>query len=259
MVLILVLVSGVVLAVMLERQSMQSLTIQRELDSYQFHHISRGMQEAIEAWIRSNGNSDIAQALDNDGKAFDLEVEGGAVVHIFFYEGQGTVLADFAGLSGDVLDTAREVLMHLRENVGNAKAMDLVRRDGPVSVSVNTATDEVLRAVIGTVLDRVGTDTLIQAIKKARVDQLIDAQGLNNLYDIADVAADVRPRVSGLLTAQPVVWQVVAEAPAPVGSKSGPIRYGGLALIAGANVTRDKSGSLQRNSSIVSWENLGDR
>src|SRR4051812_26592877 len=103
MVLMLVLISGVLLAVMIDRQGAQALTVQRELDSYTFHHISRGVQEAIEAWIRNNGNNDIAGALDVDGHAFDLQVEGGQLVRISFYEAQDTVLAELAGLNGDSL------------------------------------------------------------------------------------------------------------------------------------------------------------
>lgn len=260
MVLLLVLVSGIILAVMMERQSMQSLTVQREMDTYRFHHISRGIQEAVEAWIRSNGTNDVAGALDEEGRAFDLEVEGSKthsdVVHISFYEAQGSILADFSGLSGDALDAARAVVEKLREDQG-ANAYRFVRREGPVAVSVNSAPDEVLKAVLASVLDMQQVNSMLSEIKHAKENGLIDAQTLGGLYDNAYVDAQTRPKIQGLLTAQPVLWQVVAESEPPRGVFPPPhgVRYGGLAIIGGMS----KSNTLQRSSSFVSWENLGDR
>jgi hypothetical protein len=265
MVLMLVLVSGIIIAVMMERQSAQAHAVQRELDSYRFHHISRGIQEAVEAWIRSNGNNDIASALDQDGHAFDLEVEGsrthGDTVHIYFYEAQGGALADFSGLSGDALDLARGVIERLRDEQG-ARAANFIRRDGPVAISINSAPEEVLHAALASVLDHQEANSLISEVKRAREEgTLIDTQALTGMYDTAGVDAQSRPKLQGLITAQPVLWQVVAEADLPRGvyPPPSPVRYGGLAIIAGPAGSRDKSNTLQRNSSFVSWENLEGR
>jgi hypothetical protein len=264
MVLILVLVSGIILAVMFERQAAQALTVERELETYRFHHISRGVQEAVEAWIRNNSNSDIAGALDIDGHAFDLQVEGaqpgrGGMVHIYFYEAQDKVLADFSGLSGDALDAAGGVLIRLRDEQGS-KALNFVRREGPVPISVNTAPDEVLHAALGSVLDLNQTNSLIGEIRSARKEgTLIDSQALTGLLNNAGVDAQTLPKVQGLITAQPVLWQVVAEADPPAGvyPVPQPVRYGGTAIINGQ--AGNKNASLQRNSSFVSWEKLPDR
>jgi hypothetical protein len=260
MVLLLVLVSGIILAVMMERQTMQTLMVQREMDTYRFHHISRGIQEAVEAWIRSNGTNDIAGALDEEGHAFDLQVEGSKthsdVVHISFSEAQGPILADFSGLSGDALDAARAVVEKLQEEQG-ANAYRFVRREGPVAVSVNSAPDEVLKAVLASVLDMQQVNSMLSEIKHAKENGLIDVQTLGGLYDNAYVDAQTRPKIQGLLTAQPVLWQVVAESEPPRGvfPPVHALRYGGLAIIGGMS----KTNTLQRTSSFVSWENLGDR
>jgi hypothetical protein len=265
MVLLLVLVSGIILAVMLERQAFQSLTVQRELDSYRFHHIARGVQEAVEAWIRSNTGSDISGALDSDGHAFDLEVQGSSaqreVVHIYFYEAQGQVLADFSGLSGDSLETARSIVQRLKDEQGS-KAADFVRREGPVAISLLTAPPEVMHAVFSSVLDLQQTNSLIGEVQRARNEGTsLDQQALTGLLDNAGIDAQTRPKLQGLITVQPVLWQVVAESNVPAGAPAGtnPPRYGGLAIIAGPSAARDKAASVQRTTSFVSWENLSDR
>jgi hypothetical protein len=259
-VLMLLVISGIMLAFMFDRQGNQSLTVKREMDSYTFPHISRGIQEAVEAWIRSNGNNSIAAALDENGRAFDLIVDGGQVVHVYFRDAQGTALADFAGLSGDQLDQALDIIENLRRNEGRHAGMH-VRREGPVAVSVNTASEAVLKAVIGSTLDPLQTSALISEINDARDGDSIDREALEQAINKADVPTANRPKVQGLLAVEPVLWQVVAEAAVPQNVYPAPpaIRYGGLAIITPtAAGGRNRSAALQRSSSMISWENLSD-
>ncbi|MCX5688663.1 MAG: hypothetical protein NTV94_02525, partial [Planctomycetota bacterium] len=82
-VLLLVLVSGIVISVMMERHVVQALTVQRELQQYAFHHTSKGVQEAIEAWLRqTNATRNMAEAIEADGHAFDLTLDGGSSVRV---------------------------------------------------------------------------------------------------------------------------------------------------------------------------------
>jgi hypothetical protein len=257
--LLLVVISAIMLTVMLERQGSHAFTVQKELEIYTFHHLTRGIGEGVEAWIRSNGSNELSGALEPDGHAFDLEVEGGQVVRIYFQEAQGTVLTDFAGLSGQSLELAAGAVDQLRRNEGE-QARTLLRREGPVAVSVLTATPEVLRAVIQSVTDEIRATALTREILRGREEGTLDATALTQAYEKAEVKPEDRPKLSGLLTAQPVLWKVIAEADAPAGvyPPRPMIRYGGLAVVH-AGHGRDRSSPLQRNSSIVSWENLSDR
>jgi hypothetical protein len=257
--LLLILVSGIMITVMLERQVGQTITVQKELDTYTFHHLSRGLGEGIEAWIRSNGANDIGEALAENGHAFDLEVEGGQVVHVYFFEAQGAILTEFAGLSTQTLELAATAVDNLRRNEG-LRAREFVRSEGPVAVSVLTAPPEVLRAAISSVCDDIRTTALVGEVLRHQEEGTLDAQILTQLYEQVEVPAEQRGKLGGLLTAQPVLWRVIAETDPPAGvfPRRGTIRYGGLAVVA-AGQGRDRSNPLQRNSSIVSWENLSDR
>ncbi len=258
-VLMLLMVSGVILAFMFDRQGTQSLAVKREMDSYVFHHVSRGIQEAVEAWIRSNGNNPIATALTEDGLAFSLIVDGGQVVDVYFKDGQGTALADFAGLTGEPLDNAVDIIHNLRTRHGR-NAARFIRREGPVAISVNEAPDEVLEAVIGSVLDRLATNSLIREIKEAREQDIMSRDALDQAIRRAEVPAASLSKIQALLAPEPVLWQVVAEARPPGGVGPSPARYGGLALVTPtAAGGRNKSAALQRSSSMISWENLTDR
>lgn len=262
-VLMLLAVSGVVIAYMLDRQSAQNRTVAREIDSYTFHHISRGIQEAVEAWIRSNGNNPLGPALDEDGHAFDLVVERGQTVEVYFLDAQGAVLADFAGLTGDSLDMALDILEELRRGE-RQRTSEYVRREGPVAVSINAAPEPVLRAVISSVLDPLKTNALTREILAARNPvEPIDRAKLEQIFRDADVPSANSPKLQGLLATEPVLWQVIAQAKSPEGvwpPPRGTIRYGGLALVSSGTPStgRNRSGDLQRSSSMISWENLSD-
>jgi hypothetical protein len=262
-VLMLLAVSGVVIAYMLDRQNAQSRTVAREMESYTFHHISRGIQEAVEAWIRGNGNNSIVPALEEDGHAFDLMVEGGQTVEVYFQDAQGAVLADFAGLTGDNLDMAIDILIELRRSESR-RAAEFVRREGPVAISVNTAPEPVLSAVITTVLDPLLASSLTREILAARAGaEPVDRAKLEQIFRDVEVPGASIPKLQSLLAVEPVLWQVIAQVKTPEGvwpPPRGQIRYGGLAIIgtAGGTAARNRSGDLQRSSSMISWENLSD-
>ncbi|HYE63634.1 MAG TPA: hypothetical protein VD997_16705 [Phycisphaerales bacterium] len=262
-VLMLLAVSGVVIAFMLDRQANQTRTVQREIESYTFHHISRGIQEAVEAWIRSNGNNPLGPALSDDGHAFDLVVERGQTVEVYFLDAQGAVLAEFAGLTGDSLDMAIDILQQLRR-AENRRTAEYIRREGPVAISINVAPEPVLRAVISSVLDQIQTNALVREIMTARAAEVIDRAKLEAIFRDADTPGANIPKLTALLATEPVLWQVIAQAKSPEGvwpPPRGTIRYGGLALVStgAAAAGRNRSADLQRSSSMISWENLSEQ
>jgi hypothetical protein len=173
------------------------------------------------------------------------------------------VLADFAGLTGDNLDMAIDIVEELRRNE-NRRAGEFIRREGPVAISVNTAPEPVLRAVIATALDPLQTGALVREIIAARAGaEPMDRARLDQVFRDVEVPGPSLPKLQGLLAVEPVLWQVVAQVKTSEGiwpPPRGVIRYGGLAVVAAANsnAVRNRSGDLQRSSSIISWENLSD-
>ena len=95
--------------VMLERQSAQSLTIGRQVSGYDEHHASRGMKEAIDAWIRSSPRRSLRDRLDASGRAFEIDLPTGIdgkglqTLAISLADAQGTILNEFTGFTGQPL------------------------------------------------------------------------------------------------------------------------------------------------------------
>lgn len=260
MALMVVLVLTTMLSVMLERHIAQLLANRRQLDAYAFGQATRGISEALDAWIRSNGNNGIAGALDSDGLAFTLTTDGGQVVKIYLHDGQGLALADLSGLSGDTLQLGRDVVDRLVQEQ-RERARALVRRDGPLAISVNSAPASVLKAAIEAAdTDRVAKD-LLGAILSLRSSQgLLTPEDLTQAIqnDVPDGAS--RVQIGALLTANPALWrvEVTAESRA-TGQIAARYRAWSLITRTAAPGQGDRASAVDRPSSIFGWERVVER
>lgn len=258
MAVMLVLLGGILVAMMLQRHTAQLLTNQRQLESYQLAHATRGISEAIDAWVRSNGSNAIADALDLEGKAFDLTTEGGEVLHIYLADGQGLALGDLAGLSGDTLDAGREIIRQLVENERGLAAR-FVRKDGPLAVSVNTAPAEVLRAVAQAAGAGKAATAVAGDIAGARGGGLLDTASLQRLIAECPAPEESKPRLMSLLTATPAVWRVEAALERRATGQD-LARYRAWALITRTATVAagDRNSSIDRPVSIFGWERVDE-
>lgn len=262
-VLLLVLVAGVVIAAMMQRHVAQALTTQREALQYTFHHASRGAQEAIEAWLRQSGATrNMPEALGIDGHAFDMVLENGMTIRVSLYDAQDTVLVEMAGLPAASRDLARAMIDELTTNAGPG-AVRFIRREGPLAISVNSAPKEVLFAAINAITDGEGTDNIVSEILHAREGGSINAQSLNDVFVQAEVDPEVKQRLGLVLTAQPSLWKVVAEAQDSQAVYIGKAnrRFCGLVILSGSSGInpRDRVAALQPNSLITSWQDCSEQ
>ncbi|MFY7895702.1 MAG: hypothetical protein ACOVP8_05680, partial [Phycisphaerales bacterium] len=91
LVVLLTVIAGILLAAMLDRFGTQQTFAQRQLEQYRDHHIARGLQEAMQAWVNSidTQTQSLKASLGERGKAFDLELDGQRVT-VYLEDGQGT-------------------------------------------------------------------------------------------------------------------------------------------------------------------------
>lgn len=250
LVLIVSLVVSTLVAVVLWRQSAQSLLVQKQIERYNGHHVAAGLKEVIGTWVGSLGSRPVSDALAEDGLALTLIPEAGVSVDVYFFEGQGTVLSDLGGLTDESFRRARGILAAIAREEPTRLAQ-LTRKHGPVAVSVNTAPEIVLRSAV---LGAIGQDgkSLASSILSARGDGKMTSEQLNDLLQKSGLEEEQRTAVSQVLTAQPIVWNVVIRSDSGPGQE--PVVYRGVALV-GAG--RDRlSGGLQRTTSIVSLERV---
>lgn len=291
----LVAVGSVLIAILIERKSAQTVMSFRQLDQYTSHHVSRGIQEGVEAWLRSMGGRDVEEALEPDGHAFDLIIgeTGSQVVRISFEEAQGTILSELSGVTGDAQEMSARAIDRLYEEEGPGCVRHM-RKAGPAAVSLYTASDDVLRALFSPVLETRQVSSLISEIKKARAatpapgtasaapavsgvqgatagsarsvgEGLRAADAVNAILVAAEVPEELRGKVGSVITGAPTLYRIRAESGSPVGG-SEPVVYEGLVVVrsggAGGAGALDTGGGPRRPSMVLSWErvrrNLGD-
>lgn len=232
-------VAATMVAVMLARQGTQRLAVARQIDSYGSHHLARGMSEVIQAWSTSVGMSRVAEMIADDGRAFTLR-SGASALDVSLFDDQGTALGETAGLSKGSRELADQVLLRVAQAYGSEAKMHL-RSIGPVAVSVNTAPEGVLAAAIDAVLEGEGTDALVREILRVRSRAgTVTREDLLAAFDTANIAADKRGALDGVITTTPIVWRVVVDPRQPGGR--GEEYYEGQAVIAGGASAGDRAG-----------------
>jgi hypothetical protein len=271
---------------LLERISAQTLLQRRAQQRYVDHHAEKGMQEAIGAWMTGAANANIDDALDEQGRAFTLSVQQGQTVTVGFEESQGQLLADFAGLSQDELLDAAGAVDELERIAGKQRALTLVRREGPLGVSLRSADRMVIEAVVRAVLpaDKAGPmisecmsiQDQLRALARAPRPTAPAAgasgrgagqgnqggqgtaptslgQEARRLLDEAvarvGVAPGDRERLSRMFSSAPTLYKVWAVAES---RGQPPVRYEGLALVRQSS-RGAMSGQVQRSSAFLSW------
>lgn len=248
-------VAIVLIAAMLQRQSAQGRIAQKQLDAYAEHHIARGFNDAVEAWIQSNGSRSIAEALAEDGKAFDLATESGQRVGVWLRPGQGRLLLQLGGPGGQAADDLRRagVLLRRREP---ARLDLLTRRDGPIQADAGSAPEPVLRAIADAVLEN-GSDSFVTELMSKRASKpQLEPSDLTDVFTRADVDRDAQPRLLALLTVTPSVWEYGVEE-LPRGPLDRETRaYAGLVQqvsVTPALPRGERDTSVQRNSKVLDW------
>ncbi|MEI7658699.1 MAG: hypothetical protein WCK33_11605 [Phycisphaerae bacterium] len=262
-VLLLVLVAGVVISMMMDRHVAQALTVQRELQQYAFHHASKGVQEAVEAWLRLSGaGRNMNDAIELDGHAFDMTLDDGSMVRVSLFDAQGGVLVEMAGLSQEARELGRAMVGELQDAAG-PEAARFIRREGPLPVSVNAAPPEVLAAAVSAAADGENVQSIVDEILHARESEAISQESLNEVLTKANAPPEIRPRLGLVLTAQPSLWRVVAEVQGSRAAYSGRSgrRFCGLVVLSGnlSGNSKDRATALQRNSMITSWEDCTEQ
>jgi hypothetical protein len=256
-VLVLILALSAMVVVMLERQSAQSLTYKRQTDSYAMHHTTAGFSEAIEAWLRNNGQTPLRRMIGTGGHAFDISMSGGLPVRVSLYEAQGMPLAELSGLPEEQISMGREMLVHLREKYG-VDAERYTRTDGPLAISIRSASQEILLAAAEIAMREEGDpEKLVDVMIRARESGNDDDMDITKIVNEADVPPSARPRVASLFVTETTLWRGTAELVEPSGSFEDPVVYEFWANIrSGSKSSRDTGSLLQRSTSILRWERM---
>lgn len=205
LVLMFALTSTILIAMMIERVTVGRRAAARQIEGYRETHASKGVQELMDAWLRSIPGRNIQSMIPREGPALRLELADGTAADVTLTDGQSRLLSTGVASSSSDLSV---ILKGLERRVGPADVPGMLRSFGPKSVSVNTAPVEVLAAIIDAFTDDELGDRVASQLVELRRGQPIDQQDLDKIVLGYGVTPDQWQRMESWLTANPNVWRI---------------------------------------------------
>lgn len=258
MVIMLMVVVGLGIAMAMNRFSAQTKTVNRQIAKYQDHHLGRGLQEAIGAWLRQQNGRDLLDVLGiEDGHAMDIILADGSEVSVYLRDAQGAMLSNLTGLSDRQIEEGGLMLRNLSLNTTREEFLKLTRPFGPKLISVASASETVLdaasRAVTGEFADR-----FLAELENLRGQGTkISRTELTRAAQAAGLTSEQRAAVLRTFAVDIELWAVIIEVRAGRGMNRGRLisRYGGITRIR-VNA-RNNGGNPIELGAFITWKNIG--
>lgn len=203
-VLMMLVISGIVIAAALNRSGMQSLVVEDQLDSYTRYHELQGVRSIADVWLLRH-DTEFLKRNANTGLPVTTELIDETVYRIYVQDGQGTVLSNLLNLTGSVPQT------WLVEMLGRLPPdrPDLTRAVGPWQVSLRAAPDEVIEAMAA------GDPAVALALRSARDEEVANVSDLLAALDREQAPGLTAQAIARNLTFDPTLWRIDVEADRP--------------------------------------------
>ena len=257
MVILLMLVVSMGIGVAMTRYSAQAKTVAREVGKYREHHLGRGLQEAIGAWLRQQNGRDLREVLEPDtGHAMDILLADGSQVTVYLRDAQGAALSNLTGQGQVQVEEGGMILRNLAANTREEEYLRFTRPFGPFTISIESAPDRVLdaaaRVVAGSLADRFLTE--LQSLRDR--PEPITRTELTRIATESGLSSEQRAAVFRIFATDIELWAVVIEVRSGRGTSKGHVisRYGGITRIRVNN--RNTSGNPMELGAFITWREL---
>jgi hypothetical protein len=257
LVVLLALVVGIVAAVVLQRQTSQSLIVERQLRSYQTTHFERGLREVVGAWTDTLVGQPLDVLIGDGGHALDLDFPDGSWASVYLFDGQGSLLSTPAGLTQQQVADVAGVIEKLGVITGGDVDPAWFRPVGPVRVSIPSAPPELLEAIAEYAGSRAAR-RLVTSLLESRQRGEVTQPDLESAYNAGNLNPEQRAVMNRLVALRPELWAMVVEVYEPGRPGEGDVlksRFLGRFILPTGGGARP-TGSLTSLGKFLSWEEL---
>lgn len=248
-VMLLVLVAGAVVSLILARLGDMRRAVERQVQTYQFHHTTAGLQELLGFWTTLYQRSpawDRADAV----MGFDLLLDDGTRMEIRLEDAQGMLRLNNTAPDPGVaatLNTAASLLQ------ARGYSEESFRWRGPSRISLQSAPPEVLEAIVAAVSKDADPASFSAAVISRRSQGRLRAADIRELTAAARIDDISRHRLEASVTTDPQVWRLSATAYDPLGRLIA--RQAGVAL---GTIKPEGTFAGVSTWTILSWGNADD-
>jgi len=258
LVVMLMVVVGLGVGVAMTRFSAQSKTVARQVAKYQDHHLGRGLQEAIGAWLRQQNGRDLLDVLGiEDGHAMDIILADGSEVSVYLRDAQGGALSKLTGRTDRQIEEGGAILRNLSINTTEPEFLRFTRPFGPTTISINAAPGRVLEAAALVVAGGLSERFLSELEILRNQETKITRTDLTRAAQAAGLTSEQRAAALRTFAVDIELWAVIIEVRARRGMNNGRLisRYGGITRI--RINTRNNAGNPMELGAFVTWKDIG--
>jgi hypothetical protein len=233
-IILLIFVGSLVIAGALERYSTQQLIVQQQIEGYRRHHDVQGARAVLKLWIERQRLGDLGAKASPSTPAHRFELPGGRRIAVYLLDGQGLAKADISGEAPAMRMAYEKFQRRLPPD-----RPDLYRRLGPLTVSVNSAPEDVIAALAPD--GRELAPTVLVARQEERLNQANMRTLLTDFgYDNEEIAEIFR-----LIAFEPTFMRTLVEVEDP----SGVMRFAAYIDAGGVNAAKPQ---------IVEWRQVDE-
>lgn len=195
--------------------------------------------------------------LPSDGHFLDLQLDDGTTATVYFEERQNSILTDLAAVELAVQADAAAVIELAAVVFGEEGPPDGLRTVGPAAVSAHTASEATLMVVAEAIMgDSGAAQQFVRRLIADREDNggRASANAIGLAAQDAGVEADVRVRLTRMITVRPTLFYAVIELR---DSTVGPAQsaYGGFFTVGSIGAAVSGTASPTR-STFLTWERV---
>lgn len=268
MVVLLTLAASIMVAVLLNRNSIRRSDAEFELQSYIQEHRQRGVREIVSLWLQFSAQQDLEALLADDGLAFTIDFNAGRRLEVRLVPLQGAPLVEPEGL-GPLQPAAQTMPVQRQREITRLTALalgeragSLGRTTGPLAVSLSDASDEALRAMAQAVLQNEAlSEAYASALGRLRAEgEVPDRESLVTLArEVGIEEQSLQTELAQLWTTRPSLWGVRTEivGPGPTPGSTRVERYEATIFIPREESTSALlSGSEHASAWFLDWRQL---
>ncbi len=263
-VIVVLMIVGMVSAVLLQRTASDRLVAQRRLTWYKEHHAQAGLEEVIDAWLRSlPRNLRLDEMLDERGYALTIDMRDGTEAVLFIRDGQGAILTEPAAVAEAQRPQVEAITQRFNELVGVSQKPLERRGVGPVKLSLQSASEEAIEATVGAIAGAIVAVDFAQVIidfREGDPDGRITNDTLTMALTASAIESDEQAqRLRAAFTLRPTLYFVTIEM-RPKGAmqrreRDSSVFFGGYIPIAAGRSATGPS-SFDQRSGFLSFERL---
>ena len=257
---------AVLITVLLARFAGQTRSVAAITRSYEAHHVGKGIHQLFEAWLRASASNKIGTKLGENGLALTARLSEGLTANangpetlrLYLDDAQGSILTEVGSLAAEDVALAESIIVAARDIEGsgvdpraiNPETAVAKRTLGPLAVSIKTAPPATLRAAVVGACGTSKADQLVAELFRLRDENNMSTTAISEVANKAELNGDERARFLKAVTAEPNLWNVVAEISSDQLINGGVIlRYKGQANI----LSTGAGGTLSARSVIRNW------